>query len=47
MKAGRCPMLLMETVICDCKHSQLSFSTNSAHSANAQPSLKEKKASNL
>jgi hypothetical protein len=40
-------MLLMEIVICDSELSQLSFSTTSAHSANAQPSLKEKKASNL
>ena len=45
MKAGLCLMLLMETTICDCKHSQLLFSTTSAHSTNAQPSSKEKKAS--
>ena len=45
MKAGLRPILLMETVICDSKLSQLSFSTTSAHSANAQPSLKEKKVS--
>ena len=45
MKAGLCTMLLMETTICDCKHSQLLFSTTRAHSTNAQPSSKEKKAS--
>ena len=38
-------MLLMETAICDSKLSQLTFSTTSAHSANAQPSLIEKKSS--
>ena len=42
MKAGLCPLLLMETVICDSKLSQLSFSTTSAHSSNAQPSSKRK-----
>jgi hypothetical protein len=35
-------MLLMETVICDSKLSQLSFSNTSAHSANAQPFQKRK-----
>ena len=45
MKAGLRPVLLMETVICDSKLSQLSFSTTSAHSMNAQPSSKEKKSS--
>ena len=40
MKAGLCPLLPMETVICDSKLSQLSFSTTSAHSSNAQPSSK-------
>ena len=32
----------METVICDSELSQLSFSTTSAHSANAQPFQKRK-----
>ena len=35
-------MLLMETVICDSKLSQLSFSTTSAHSSNSQPFQKRK-----
>ena len=36
-------MLLMETAICDSELSQLSFSTISAHSANAQPFQKRKR----
>jgi len=38
-------VLLMEIAICESELSQLSFSTTSAHSTNAQPSSKEKKAS--